>query len=219
MASNDALQIGTLLDHASELRKKSRSEGESVPAKSAPLILDAELLDRFNNGEEQAFLEIYDRFGPGIFRHLLLRTGSREIAEDLTSTIFLRTWEYVASNSRIQNVKAFLYRIAQNLLIDHWRKRSVSDISVDITTLIIEGHGGEENPVEIAADSVDVAILYEELATIRQEYRDILVWRYIDELSIVEIAKISGKSTAAVYVTIHRAVKTLKKKIDRRIHS
>ena len=82
------------------------------------------LLRRIRSGDPAAFVETYDFFAPKIYRHALFKTSSPETADDVMSETFLRAWEVVRERAEeIRNLRAFLYRIADNLIIDWYRKK------------------------------------------------------------------------------------------------
>lgn len=156
---------------------------------------------------EQSFLTLYDQFAEPIFRHCYFRVSSREVAEDLTQESFMRVWNYLAKGMTIDNPKAFLYRIAGNLVIDYYRKKK--DASLE--ALSEEGF----NPVGDDAISIlNYATGQHMLSLIEKMeplYREVLVLRYVDDLSLSQIAKIVGESENVVSVRIHRAIEKLKK--------
>ena len=76
---------------------------------------------------EEQFIKIYDELADSIFRHCYFRIYNYERAKELMQETFTRTWEYVAKGKKIDNLKAFVYRIATNIIIDEARrKKSVS---------------------------------------------------------------------------------------------
>jgi RNA polymerase sigma-70 factor (ECF subfamily) len=166
------------------------------------------LLARIQSGDDAAFVETYELFAPKIYRHALFRTSSPQVAEDIMSDTFVRAWETVRLKAKeIRHLKAFLYRVADNLIIDHYRKNARAAVSI-----------GEELEETLAApgnphDALDRVLagdkLAAQLARLRPETRDLLVMRYIDDLPIEDIAERVGKKKNAIYVALHRAVKEL----------
>ena len=76
-----------------------------------------------HNAAEKAFLEAYDTLSDAIFRQCYFRCFDRELARELTQECFMRTWEKLAEGAEIKNIKAFLYRVAGNLVIDNARRK------------------------------------------------------------------------------------------------
>jgi len=172
-------------------------------------IKEALLLARIQSGDESAFVEAYGLFSPKIYRHALFRTSSPQTAEDIMSETFVRAWETVrVKAAELRHLKAFLYRIADNLIIDHYRKnaRAAVPISEDIEETLASG----EDPHAALDRTLQGERLQGLLKRLRPETRDLLVMRFIDDLPIEHIAERTGKKKNAVYVALHRAVKELK---------
>src|SRR3989338_38937 len=87
-------------------------------------IHDQYLLFRLKTkGDAQAFARLYDRYVVSIYRFVFFKLPSKELAEDVTSETFLRCWQFLQQNKNIVHFRAFLYRIARNLVIDTYRKQ------------------------------------------------------------------------------------------------
>lgn len=165
---------------------------------------------------EQKFLEFYDQYVEKIYRYIFFRVGSEELAEDLTSEVFLRSWQYVNQNREsqpslqaMQNPRAFLYQVARNLLADFHRQKEKSPISLEeITDIKIADK--KDDPIEKTARSIEMETVKKALASLNEDYQEIIIWRYLEELEIREIAEILNKSEGAVRVLISRALNSLK---------
>jgi RNA polymerase sigma-70 factor (ECF subfamily) len=125
------------------------------------------------------------------------------------SETFVKAWEVVRERvDEIRNLKAFLWRIADNLVIDHYRRKGRAPVAL---TEEMEETLPHDARIE---ERVDGVLARDELAgalgKLREETRKLLVMRYIDDLPIATIAEMTGRNANAVYVAIHRAVKELK---------
>src|SRR3989344_4678170 len=83
--------------------------------------------------QDQQFIEVYREYAPQIFKYCFFRVRRREDAEDIASQTFLKTWEYLAKGNSLDNMRAFLYRVAHNLIIDHYKgegKKELREISI-----------------------------------------------------------------------------------------
>lgn len=156
---------------------------------------------------EKAFLELYDELAEPLFRHCYFRVSSREVAEDLVQESFMRMWNYVSEGKAVDNPRAFLYRVAGNLVIDHYRKKK--ETSLD--TLADEGFDPVGTGAQEILDHADGAYATTLLEQLEPHAREVLVLRYVNGLSIGEIAEIIGESDNTVSVRIHRAIEKLKK--------
>lgn len=170
----------------------------------------------YTKKDTQAYAELYDLYVKRIYRFVFFKVGSHENAEDVTSEVFLKTWQYLIGGSdAVSEVKSFsglLYRIARNSIIDFYRARANKN----------------ETPLNEDTDVSDSGRWYGELGNkletekiiltikkLKQEYQEVLTLKYVDELEIKEIAEITGKGQIAVRVTMHRALKKLKEILER----
>ncbi|MEA2097507.1 MAG: RNA polymerase sigma factor [Patescibacteria group bacterium] len=176
------------------------------------------ILKRVLNGEKEAFAEIYDFYVIRIFRFVYLKTSSKETAEDLTSDAFLRCWKYIKEKSEsgkkeiIKNNKigSFLYRIARNLIIDHYRKKKHK--TVEISEEEKESIVDQKQDILAEIDKKqEIEELRKALGHLNDDYQEILILRYVEDLSMAEIAEITEKKEGAIRVQLHRAVKALEK--------
>ena len=158
------------------------------------------------------FSEIYDQYVGNIYRFIYLKVSSVETAEDLSSEVFLRLLKHIQGpGSAIENPQAFLYQIARNVLADHYRQARVTTISIEKTTIEIEDRGDATQ--ESAETSLEMERIKKALIELNDDYQNYVIWRYIDELSVPEIAQITGKTEENVRVGIHRALQALKEKV------
>ena len=156
---------------------------------------------------EQSFLEMYDQLADGIYRHCFFRVNSKELAEDLTQDTFTKAWNYLLKGKAIDNPKAFLHHIAGNLVIDYYRKKK--ELSLD--ALAEDGYDPKGDGAE---DILEDSAAKQAIASLQQldvEYREALTLRFVNDLSIGEIAETMALSENVVSVRIHRGVQKLKK--------
>jgi RNA polymerase sigma-70 factor (ECF subfamily) len=159
------------------------------------------------NETEKLFLKLYDENAEALFRYCYFRVSSREIAEDLMQESFMRVWNYLAEGNTIDTPKAFLYRIASNLIIDHYRHKK--EMSLD--TLVEGGYDPVGEGASSITDFASAQHLLRLLDELDSQSREILTLRYVSDLSVTDIAKVIGQSENVVSVRIHRAIEKLKK--------
>lgn len=166
---------------------------------------------------ERTFLDAYDRYADALYRHCAFRVFSKDRARELVQETFTRTWAYLADGKRIENMRAFLYRTAHNLIIDAARRKREQSLDG-----MREGHGEEEHPFEpgdAGAQAKDIERradlqgLFATLKRLPEEIRTMLTMRYVDDLDPREIADVLGISANAASVRIHRALEMLKERI------
>jgi len=154
----------------------------------------------------EAFLKAYDEQSDAIFRHCYFRCYDREKAQELMQETFMRTWERLVAGEKIENIRAFLYRVAGNLVIDHARKKK-SDSLEAMTDFGFEPVGTGAAQIEDAVEASRVVAL---LGRLDEKYREAVSLRYIDGLSPKEIGALLGESENAVSVRIHRGLALLR---------
>jgi len=155
---------------------------------------------------EEEFLKAYDQYSDAIFRHCYYRVFDRERGKDLMQEVFMRAWEYLARGEKVRNMRAFLYRIANNLIVDESRKKR--EASLD--KLQEEGFDpGQDDTARLNHRIEHVRVLHT-LKTLDGHYRDILIMRYMNDLSPSEIAEVTGESANTISVRIYRGLKQLR---------
>ncbi len=153
------------------------------------------------------FAKIYDKYIEKIYRFIFLKVNSPEIAEDLSSETFLRGWKAFQNPKKIKNPQAFLYKIARNLVIDHYREKGKAQIISAEYASIIDPC---QDLAEKAMLTSDVNSIRQALVNVKPDYQDIIIWRYLDEMSISEIAQALDRTDGATRVLLHRAMKALR---------
>ena len=157
---------------------------------------------------ERDFLLAHDEYADALFRHCLIRIRDRELAKDLVQETFSRAWTYLSDGKEITYTRAFLYRVANNLIVDHSRRRKSSSLDAMME------EDGFEAVDETAKDPAEVPQAREALKLLHSLddiYRIAITMRYIDEMSPREIAEALGVSENVVSVRIHRGIERLKK--------
>jgi len=163
----------------------------------------------------EQFGRIYDEYIEKIYRFVYLKVGSQDIAEDITSKVFTKGWEsYRSTNqeARIKNFGAFLYKSARNAVIDHYRQKGRTNIvSTEVSTPIADP---EVNAHEAALLGSDIGVVKNALFGLKKEYQDVIIWHYLEDMPINEVARLTGKSEGATRVMLHRGLKELRDKIQ-----
>ena len=159
----------------------------------------------------KTFGQIYDRYIEKIYRFIFFKVNSQEIAEDLASETFLKTWKVFKNEEKsIENMQAFLYKTARNLVIDYYRKNGkVQIVSVDNPSITDPSQNLEEKEMLRS----DVNMVKAALTNLKDDYQNVIIWHYLDDLPIEEISYILGRTEDATRVLLHRALKSLKKEI------
>src|SRR3989344_5198081 len=156
---------------------------------------------------EKKFLKMYADYADAIFRHCFFRLAyDREKAKDLVQDTFTKTWNYLAQGKNIANPRAFLYKVATNLIINAYAKKK--DLSLE--NLQEQGFDPGLDQRDSLYNFLDGRQMLKDLDQLDPQYSQVVVMRYIDDLSPKEIAEILGESENVVSVRIHRGLKKIR---------
>jgi RNA polymerase sigma-70 factor, ECF subfamily len=162
---------------------------------------------------ETQFIAAFNDYADSIFRYCYLRVSDRELAKELVAETYLKAWRSISDNPEpVINWRAFLYRIAGNLVIDHYRRHS----SLSLDLLAEQGFEPVDeteqavNP-ERKAETRRILLKLEELD---DKHREVLMMRYVDDMQVKEIAALLNQSENVVSVRINRAIKQLRQVLN-----
>ena len=157
------------------------------------------------------FSQIYDKYINKIYKFVFFKVNSQEIAEDLTSEAFSKTWVVFKENQdKIKNVRAFLYKTANNLVIDHYRQKGRTNVISVNNPVIIDPKQDLEKHVLLNSDMENVR---QSLFHLKEDYQNVIIWHYLDDLPIYEVSKLLNRTEQATRVLLHRALKALRQRI------
>ncbi|MDI3496597.1 MAG: hypothetical protein PWQ35_618 [Patescibacteria group bacterium] len=179
---------------------------------------DKQTLDRLKKKDQVAFTLAYDENVADIYRFVYFKIGNDEEAKDITSEVFLKTWNHIQTNSLedAKTLRALFYKVARNTIIDHYREHGKGKIvSLEEQAAHFDIALEEEKGVEERLDiKQDIELIKAKLPLLKEEYREAIIMRFINELDLAEIADITGKSRGNIRILIHRALKALKSLLD-----
>lgn len=166
--------------------------------------------------DEKAFAELHSNYESKLLRFFVFKLPTTGDAEEMANEVFLRLWDYLRS-SQVDHFESLLYRTARNICADFYRR---------------QGRQLTEAPIEEASTipDTDTPDLQEQVGTIlsgeaivkllpklKEEYRDVILMRFVEDMSIREIALALEKSENNVRVTVHRALKTIRRLLDQAV--
>lgn len=157
----------------------------------------------------EQFGQIYDQYIDKIYRFVYLKVNSQETAEDITSKVFLKGWEaFQSPKAEIKNPGAFLYQIARNAVVDHYREKGRTKVvSVDAGPQIADPGTDAHDKAILNAD---ISVIKTAIQKLKPEQQDVIVWHYLDDMPIADIAQLLGKPAGTVRVMLHRGLKDLR---------
>ena len=173
-------------------------------------------LSRASNGDKDAFGELYECHADRIFNYIYYRTGNVHDAEDLTARVFQRAMNHIQNYiDRGVPFSAWLYRIAHNLVANWHRDRSrKQEIPLDEAP-ILSSRGDHPESSLVRTEEQDAL-----LRLIRQlppERQNLLILKFVENLSNAEIGQIMGRSEGAVKSLYHRTLLSLRDEIGDQI--
>jgi RNA polymerase sigma-70 factor (ECF subfamily) len=170
-------------------------------------VEEKRLLSLATQGDKKAFGVLYERYLDEIYRYAYYRLGDQHEAEDITADTFTKTWEYLPKihqqEASIYNFRSWLYRVAKNLIIDHYKKKKT-------LPLLNSFHIDQDSTKKIAEQQIQSRYLTKAILALRPDYQQIIILRFINQLSHKEVAEIMELSTVQSRVLQYRALKKLK---------
>lgn len=166
------------------------------------------LLERAKGYDPRALGEIYDTYFDKIYRYIYRYLGEARLAEDLTADVFLKLLEAIKSSQAPRtNLSAWLYRVAHNLVVDYFRRRS----------------GGESTPLEerLVAAGDDLTMVVEKklaqqqlraaISHLTTDQQQVIILKFVEGLSNAQVGQVLDKTEGAVKSLQHRALASLQR--------
>ena len=162
--------------------------------------------------DEQAIGELYDLYAPKIYAYLYRRVQDAQLAEDLTSEVFVRVLQAIqAEQFWHTSFRAWLYRIAHNQVIDYYRQQSRMAV-VPLEEQLIAADG--EDVDALRAEQHTFAVLGTALHKLTSDQQQVLTLRFGEQMKTHEVAEMMDKSIGAIEALQHRALAALRKMVN-----
>jgi len=142
----------------------------------------------------------------GLNARAFFKVSNHELGEDLVQDTFMKTWIYLVKGGKIETMKAFLYHILNNLIVDEYRKRKTTSLDA-LLEKGFEPNAGDAKRIFDVFDGKVALLMIERLPEI---YKKIMRMKYIQDLSLKEMSLITGKSKSTLAVQLHRGLIKLK---------
>jgi RNA polymerase sigma-70 factor, ECF subfamily len=175
-------------------------------------LTDKLLVYKAKNGDKEAFGKLYQKYLDSIYRYIFFRVNQdKKIAEDLTQAVFYKALEKLDSfDEEIAGFRPWIYKIAHNLVIDHYRNfRQTTTLN---ETLADENHKFEDKILQNMQVQNIYKVMNKELT---EEQKQIIILKYVNDLSNKEIALILNKNEEAIRSLQYRALQNLRKTIKK----
>lgn len=165
-------------------------------------------MNQLQKSEQEKLLTVaHNNHAGKMTSYAYFKMHSKMAGQDLVQDTFMKTWAYIVRGGKIEMMKPFLYRILNNLIIDEYRKHKTSSLD----TLLETGFDPGFDPRERALNVFDGKAALHLLQSLPEKYRRVMYMKYKQDLSIEEIALITGQSKNTVAVQTHRGLAILKK--------
>jgi RNA polymerase sigma-70 factor (ECF subfamily) len=166
------------------------------------------LLERAKRYDEAALGELYDRYAPRIYAYIYRRVSDAHLAEDLTGEVFVRVIQAIrAEHFWKTSFQAWLYRIAHNLVVDHYRRQpELPELMLDDQQL-----AAGDDPATAVAQQFSRRRLDAAMRRLTPDQQQVLVLRFAEGLTARDVAEVMNKSVGAVEALQHRALATLRR--------
>ncbi|MBU6447594.1 RNA polymerase sigma factor [Patescibacteria group bacterium] len=162
------------------------------------------LISQAKQGNEQAFAQLYELFFDKIFKFIFFRINDKEAAEDLTEEVFIKAWTKI-SDVNEESFGGWLYQIAKNKVIDHYRQRKAT-VNIEDIANILETDYDLPQQTDALFDS---KLLIELIRELPPDQQIIIKLKFIEDLDNSEISELISKSEGSIRVTQHRAITRL----------
>lgn len=171
------------------------------------------LLERAAEYDPVALGQIYDEYSERIYNYIYYRVGDRDLAQDLTAEVFLKVIDAIKAHKGWRtSLTGWLFRIAHNLVVDHFRGMPVKEtLPLDEQLVAIEG-----NPSLAAAQVLTQRRLRAAVNRLTEDQQQVVILKFVEEMSNAEIARILGKTEGAVKSLQHRALASLRRHLEER---
>ncbi len=173
-------------------------DGHGKESAASGVANELQTIQRAVAGDPQAFARLYDGYVDRVYRFIFFRVGDEQTAEDLCSQVFLKAWEHLASYEvRGQSFGPWLFRIARNSVIDHYRTRKDHD------SLETDDDTGPDLASGLSVDGAIAAKLEADhlrraMEELTEDQRAVLTLKFVEGFSTAEIAEIMGKRQGAI---------------------
>jgi RNA polymerase sigma-70 factor (ECF subfamily) len=170
---------------------------------------DARLIRGILAGKDSAFAELWERYERRIYYFALKRMKDASDAEDVTQEVLLQVFRGLAKFEGRSTLLTWMFGIAHNQICRHYRRKRPTGMSLDADEVVDLASG--ETPADRRTDFVRILRNCGRLLDqkVPDQQREVFDLRYVENCSTREIAKVTGKSTQAVKISLFRTRRTL----------
>ncbi len=174
---------------------------------------EVKLIQRARQGDLAAVSELYNLHVDRIYRYVRYRTGDDQTAEDITAEVFLRAIEGLGNYSdQGAPFSAWLYRIAHARVIDYWRSSKRRQTAPLEDPLLQDGLVAADEAID--TDFLQHRSLWAALRQLTDDQQNVIILKFVQGLSNIEVAQVLGKTEGAVKALQRRALEALARQLN-----
>lgn len=216
-AGRDATPAGTrcfVMQNPEGASNDDRANGQDSTTLEEARVAEVALIERAKL-DPDAFSQLYERYVDRIYAYIYYRTGDVRDAEDLTARVFYRALAHLPDfNQTGAPFIAWLYRIAHNL-VANWHRDNSRHPEVPLD-LYLHAPVQEGAPHTHAERAEAESKLLEALRALPDDRQELVLLKFVDGLSNLEIGKLLGRSEGAIKSLYHRTLLTLREEMEKR---
>lgn len=150
--------------------------------------------------------DAHNTYQKGLNLYAFFKVHDRITSEELVQNTFMKAWIYLCRGGKINTMKAFLYHIINNLIIDEYRKNK----NMSLETLLEKGFEPSVDEIDTLYDTIDGKRAMSLIPKLPHKYKDVMLMRYTQSLTLKEISSITKQSRNTIAVQLHRGLEKLK---------
>ncbi len=168
--------------------------------------------EEINTQTLETFEQAYEMYKKVLSTHAYYKVNDQMISEDLVQETYLKTWAYLVKGGKIEKMRAFLYHVLNNLIIDQYRKHKESSLDL----LLEKGFEPDFDNSDSIVNTLDGRSAFGLIDKLPQSYREVMKMKYEQDLSLEEMSELTEKSRNTLAVRLHRGTQKLKALYDSR---
>ena len=172
---------------------------------------DKELFERARNNDKAALGELYDRYATRIYSYVLYHVSHEELAEDITAVVFTRMLGAIeSSNAWNSSFSGWLYRIAYNAVIDHYRSKDKRETMPLDERLV----AAPDDPVAVVEKGMEMEMVRRALDYLTDDQRSVIELKFFEGFTNLEVAKVLDRTEGAIKSLQYRALGALRRHLE-----
>lgn len=162
--------------------------------------------------KEQFFSQIYDEHVDKVYRFVFFKVSNEALAQDITSETFTRLWKEISFDKEVKSPSGFLFRVAKNMIIDHYRTKDQNPTNLDNLDNIIVDQ--KEDILKTIVQNDEMRTITVALGQLNEDVRLAVSMYYIEQQPYSEVAKALSRSQGATRVLVSRGMKQLREILE-----